>query len=106
RRGWWPPVPLLTPRQRGSAAPAMVDRARRKGKVSLVGAGPGDPGLLTLGGLERLKDADVVIYDRLVSKAVLSMIPRGVAKVYGGKDPGPDGEREQRKLNDLMLREA
>jgi len=85
----------------------MVDRARKgKGKVSLVGAGPGDPRLLTLGALERLKDADVVIYDRLVSKAVLGMIPRGVAQVYGGKDPGPDGEKEQRKLNILMVREA
>jgi uroporphyrin-III C-methyltransferase len=72
----------------------------------LVGAGPGDPRLLTLGGLDRLKEADLVIYDRLVSKAVLDMIPRGVAKVYGGKDPGPGGEKEQRKLNDLMLREA
>jgi uroporphyrin-III C-methyltransferase len=85
----------------------MVDRGRKgKGRVSLVGAGPGDPRLLTLGGLDRLKEADVVIYDRLVSKAVLDMIPRGVAKVYGGKDPGPGGEKEQRKLNDLMLREA
>jgi len=71
-----------------------------------VGAGPGDPRLLTLGGLDRLKDADVVIYDRLVSRAVLDMIPHGVARVYGGKDPGPGGEKEQRKLNDLMLRKA
>src|SRR5438477_10349316 len=86
----------------------MADRGRRgkKGKVSLVGAGPGDPRLLTLGALERLKVADVVIYDRLVSRAVLGMIPRRVAKIYGGKEPGPGGEKEQRKLNDLMLREA
>src|SRR3981081_1387693 len=85
----------------------MVDRGQKgKGRVSLVGAGPGDPRLLTLGGLDRLKEADLVIYDRLVSRAVLDMIPRGVAKIYGGKDPGPGGEKEQRRLNDLMLREA
>jgi uroporphyrin-III C-methyltransferase len=86
----------------------MVDRGRKakKGRVSLVGAGPGDPGLLTLLALDRLKGADVVIYDRLVSKAVLDLVPRGVAKVYGGKDPGPGGENEQRKLNDRMLSEA
>jgi uroporphyrin-III C-methyltransferase len=83
----------------------LVDHVR-KGKVSLVGAGPGDPRLLTLGALDRLKDADLVIYDRLVSRAVLDMIPRGVAKIYGGKDPGSGGAKEQRKLNDLMLREA
>ncbi len=86
----------------------MADKAHkaRKGRVSLVGAGPGDAQLLTLGGLDRLTKADVVIYDRLVSKAVLNLIPRGVAKIYGGKGPGCGGEREQKKLNGLMLQEA
>ena len=72
----------------------------------MVGAGPGDPGLLTLRALLRLRDADVVIYDRLVRDEVLSMIPRGVSKVYGGKEPGSRGGRKQSKLNELMLREA
>jgi len=85
---------------------AELGRRGKKGKVSLVGAGPGDPRLLTLGAVERLEGADVVIYDRLVSRAVLDMIPRGVMKVYGGKDPGRGGEREQKRLNVLMLREA
>jgi len=76
------------------------------GKVSLVGAGPGDPGLLTLGALLRLREADVVIYDRLVSKEVLSFIPSGVVKIYGGKDPGSTGREKQDKLNELMLSEA
>lgn len=84
----------------------MPRRGRRRGKVSLVGAGPGDPGLLTLGALLRLREADVVIYDRLVSKEVLSLIPHGVSKVYRGKDPGSKGGRRQDDLNDLMLREA
>jgi uroporphyrin-III C-methyltransferase len=85
---------------------ATPRRARTKGLVSLVGAGPGDPSLLTLGALLRLREADVVIYDRLVSEEVLSLIPRGVVKVYGGKDPGSKGTEMQDKLNERMLKEA
>jgi uroporphyrin-III C-methyltransferase len=84
----------------------MPRRGRTEGMVSLVGAGPGDPGLLTLGALLRLRDADVVIYDRLVSDEVLSLIPRHVSKIYGGKDPGSKGLEKQDELNELMLREA
>jgi uroporphyrin-III C-methyltransferase len=84
----------------------MPGRRRTEGTVSLVGAGPGDPSLLTLGALLRLREADVVIYDRLVSEEVLSLIPRGVTKIYGGKDPGSKGRKKQGELNDLMLREA
>jgi uroporphyrin-III C-methyltransferase len=71
-----------------------------------VGAGPGDPGLLTLKALLRLREADVVIYDRLVSKEVVGLIPPGVVRIYGGKDPGSNGGEKQDELNELMLREA
>ena len=46
------------------------------GKVFLVGAGPGDPGLITLRAVELIKKADVVLYDRLVSKKIISMISK------------------------------
>ena len=42
-----------------------------RGKVYLVGSGPGDPGLITVAGLQRLKEADVIVYDRLVNDALL-----------------------------------
>jgi uroporphyrin-III C-methyltransferase len=83
-----------------------VGKRAGKGKVSLVGAGPGDPGLLTLAALLRLKEADVVVYDRLVGEDILAMVPRGVVKVYGGKEPGSPGKKQQDELNRLMLKEA
>ena len=58
------------------------------GKVYLVGAGPGDPGLLTIKALELLQTADVVVYDRLVSPGVLKLIPEGVMKTCVGKASG------------------
>ncbi len=71
-----------------------------------MGAGPGDPGLLTLKALLRLREADVVIYDRLVSEGVIGLIPRSVVKIYGGKEAGSRGRERQEELNELMLREA
>jgi uroporphyrinogen III methyltransferase/synthase len=57
----------------------------RLGRVSLVGAGPGDPGLLTVRGLERLREADVIVYDRLVNPALLDEAPPGAPRIYAGK---------------------
>jgi uroporphyrin-III C-methyltransferase len=77
----------------------------RPRKVYLVGAGPGDPQLLTLRALEAIRSADVVIYDRLVSQDVLRLIPGSVRTIYAGKTPGA-GASAQRKLNRLILEEA
>ena len=51
-----------------------------KGKVYLIGAGPGDPGLLTLRGRELLEQAQAVVYDRLVGEDILSMMPEQAEK--------------------------
>ena len=59
-----------------------------QGKVYLVGAGPGDPELLTLKALRLLEQADVVVYDRLISQDVLDLIPGGVSRISVGKAAG------------------
>jgi uroporphyrinogen III methyltransferase/synthase len=75
------------------------------GKVFLVGAGPGDPGLFTLKGLRILKKADIVIYDRLVHDQIVKLIPKKVRKVCLGKAFG-QADEIQRKISELMVSEA
>ncbi|MBN8440324.1 MAG: uroporphyrinogen-III C-methyltransferase [Thauera sp.] len=71
--------------------PATGEGARRAvghGKVWLVGAGPGDPDLLTLKAARLLADAEAVVYDHLVGQAIIDMIPPGARRVYAGKEAG------------------
>ena len=58
------------------------------GQVYLVGAGPGDPELLTVKAVRLLSEVDVVVYDRLVSGDVLALVPDGVSRIYVGKAAG------------------
>ena len=76
-----------------------------KGKVYLVGVGPGDPSLITLKAASVLKKADVVVYDRLVSRAIVRLIPKGAEKIYVGKRPGKP-RVTQGEINDILIREA
>ena len=76
-----------------------------KGTVYIVGAGPGDPKLITLKAVDIIKKADVILYDRLVSKGIISMIPKSTKKIYVGRDVGDD-YKHQHYTNDLMLKFA
>ena len=75
------------------------------GKVYLIGAGPGDPGLLTLRGKEILERADVVVYDRLVSPAILGMCNAGAKMVDVGKMP-THHKVKQSEINKLLVQFA
>ncbi len=75
------------------------------GKVFLVGAGPGDPSLITLRAVELIKKADVVLYDRLVGKKILSMVPKKAKAVYVGRAVGDD-YKHQDDTNELMVKYA
>lgn len=75
------------------------------GKVYLVGAGPGDPKLITLKGIECLQRADVVIYDLLINVKLLEHCPGYTEKIYGGKMVG-EQEQRQTEIDNLMIRYA
>lgn len=72
------------------------------GIVYIVGAGPGDPGLITVRGLACLRQADVVIYDRLVNKALLDEAPLWAERIFAGKAPGVY-VLLQEEINALMI---
>ena len=75
------------------------------GRVYLVGAGPGDPELLTLKGLRLLRDADAVVYDRLIDRRLLDHCRPDAELVDVGKFPGGRG-RTQRRISDLLIEKA
>jgi len=77
----------------------------KTGKVYIIGAGPGDAGLITLKGIECLKEADVVIYDYLVSKDLLKYARSDARLIYAGKQGGAH-TLSQWQINDLLVKEA
>ncbi len=75
------------------------------GKVYLIGAGPGDPELLTLKAVKVLQQADAVVYDRLVAPEVLLWVPSRCVRIYAGKARGAH-HLTQEEINRLLLRLA
>ncbi|MFC4761570.1 siroheme synthase CysG [Dyella koreensis] len=105
--------PALQFLRRGQPALAEAEAERAlaanvtdgRGSVVLVGAGPGDPGLLTLRGLRALNEADVILHDRLVSPEVLALARRDAERIEVGKQAG-NHHATQEQIHALMLEHA
>jgi uroporphyrin-III C-methyltransferase len=76
-----------------------------RGKVYICGAGPGDPGLMTVRAMELVRTCDVILYDRLVGQSIVDQFPAGAEKVYVGRAVG-DPTTHQKRTNELMARYA
>lgn len=117
RRRWFekllqgPVLSLLRQQQTIKAEHALLsalsqqDAKNKQGSVALVGAGPGDAGLLTLRALRLLNEADVILHDRLVSKEVLALARRDAEFIEVGKESGHH-YTTQDGIHDLLLEHA
>ncbi len=79
--------------------------SKQLGKVYLVGAGPGDPGLITVKGLRCLEKADLVVYDRLMDPSLLEAAPQSAQRVFVGKERGRQA-MTQKEINELLVQRA
>src|SRR5258708_12694004 len=77
-----------------------------RGKVFLVGAGPGAPDLIAIRGADALSRAELVIYDYLVSPELLRLAPPNAELIYAGKKGGADKTIEQSELNAMLIAHA
>ncbi len=86
--------------------PVIMEEQKKKirpGKVYLVGAGPGDPGLITVRGRYLLERAEVVVYDYLASKKLLKHVPPTAELIYAGKKGGDKHTHTQDEINQMLI---
>lgn len=86
-------------------APAVAHYTARQGTVYLVGAGPGDPGLLTVKARDLLSSCEVVVYDYLVNPEILREVPSSTERIYVGK-VGGGRQTPQDQINTLLIQQA
>lgn len=84
---------------------AVLSGAERAGSVALIGCGPGEPDLLTLKAQQRLQQADVLVFDRLVNPAILDYARRDAVRIDVGKTPGGPSVTQD-EINRILVREA
>jgi uroporphyrin-III C-methyltransferase/precorrin-2 dehydrogenase/sirohydrochlorin ferrochelatase/uroporphyrin-III C-methyltransferase len=87
------------------SCPEENDVSKTNGIVYFIGAGPGDPELMTIKGRRLLQQADVVVYDRLVSREIVDTFPAGATRIYVGKRPGHH-HMTQDEINELLVKLA
>ena len=119
RRRFWETVlqghiaEMLLSGHTGPATKALEDlltqqeatNSEKQGEVYLVGAGPGDPDLLTFRALRLMQQADVVLYDRLVAPEILNLVRRDAEFIYVGKEPNHHPVKQE-EINQLLSRLA
>src|SRR5262245_37148585 len=102
------PRPCGTRRRAGSAPAGTVAAGGASlvtGRVLLVGAGPGDPELITVRGARALAEADVVVFDRLAAPALVDLAPATAERIYVGKEPGR-AATPQREIEQILVARA
>jgi uroporphyrinogen III methyltransferase/synthase len=95
-----------TPDKSSSLPERKAKEKRSAPMVYLVGAGPGDPGLITIRGKQLLERAEVLIYDYLASRKLLKYVPRNAEFIYAGKRGGSKHTHTQDEINQMLIDRA